>query len=351
VVLGEGEPGVLRLILEAQGFDVVGHARDDGELRTILDLTDPTVVVLDAGISVLAAADTRTRAPRAPIVVVWPKDTYTPLAEERVEPATVILELGNAVRRAAEHHLSPAAGPDDVVILEPELERPVVVPEAPARPRRRRRALVGVAAWAVALTASAAIAGALPSLLDDGTTVHPSAVGRPLLAFTQDREGTTVTAARSDDGTCEARSRGRGRGNGTANGHDVATGSGRACPDHGRDGGGKGGNGRGHGRPDDPGKGSGRGQGSSSSDRPVNGSSDEGSGRSHGSDGSDGSGGSDGSDGSGPHGSDDTDAEGDDGKDGGPPEGGPSKGSSGDRAAGSDHEGPGGGPAGGGAEG
>jgi hypothetical protein len=356
VVLGEGEPGILRLILEAQGFDVVGHARDDGELRTILDLTDPTVVVLDAGISALAAADTRTRAPRAPIVVVWPRDTYTPLAEERVEPATVILELGNAVRRAAEHHLLPPPEPDDVVILEPELDRPVVVPEAPARPRRRRRALVGAAAWTVALTAFATIAAALPSLLDDGATVHPAGGRRPLVTFTPDREGTTVRAARSDGGTCETRSRGRGRantttgrGNGRANGHAGAAANGRACDDHGR--GNPGGNGNGHGRPTDPGKGSGRGQGSSRGDRPASGP--PGSEQSGGANDDEGSNGSTGSDGSGSHASGDTDPDGDGGGGGasGPPEDGPSKGSAGDRGAGADHGGPGGGPADGGAKG
>ena len=33
VVLGEGEPGLPRVILEVEGFQVVGHARGDAELR------------------------------------------------------------------------------------------------------------------------------------------------------------------------------------------------------------------------------------------------------------------------------------------------------------------------------
>ncbi|HET9673102.1 MAG TPA: hypothetical protein VFQ40_09680, partial [Actinomycetota bacterium] len=115
VVLGEGEPGLLRMILEAQGFEVVGHARDDDELLVILGVTRPTVVVLDAGISALAAVEARERAHGAPIVVVWPRDAYTSLAEERVDPGGVILELGSAVRRAVERH---------------PVEEPIVIPEA-----------------------------------------------------------------------------------------------------------------------------------------------------------------------------------------------------------------------------
>ncbi|MGH2952297.1 MAG: hypothetical protein ACRDKX_09655, partial [Solirubrobacterales bacterium] len=72
VVLGEGRPGLLRLILEAQGFVVVGHARGDDELRLVLSVTDPTVIVIDAGISAEAALEIKDLADGAPIVAVWP---------------------------------------------------------------------------------------------------------------------------------------------------------------------------------------------------------------------------------------------------------------------------------------
>lgn len=273
VVLGEGQPGILRSILEAQGFHVVGHARGDDELRTILDLTDPTVIVLDAGISAIAAADTRVRAPRAPIVVVWPQGTFTPLAEERVEPNAVILELGNAVRRAAEHHLSP--GPvvtlEAVDDLEPAAEVEPVDDVAPAgdvaapTSRRRRATLVGAVAWTLALTALATIAVALPSFLDgDAGSLHPSGGRRPLQGFTQDREATAIATAPGRP-VCEPTNGARGRGVGRRNGNDRSSRSIRPCSGAHR---GEGAAGRGHGRPADPGpsdrgKRSGRGSGPS----------------------------------------------------------------------------------------
>src|SRR5262245_65791866 len=101
VVLGEGEPGLLRIILEAEGFQVVGQARGDAELRRVLDATHPSVVVLDAGISAPAALDARTRALGARLVLVWPVAVRTGLADERVDPSAVLQDPGRAVRRAA----------------------------------------------------------------------------------------------------------------------------------------------------------------------------------------------------------------------------------------------------------
>ena len=75
VVLGEGD--TLRGILEVEGFQVVGHARGDAELRRVLDVTHPSVIVLDAGISVPAAIDARTRAVGARLVVIWPDAVRT----------------------------------------------------------------------------------------------------------------------------------------------------------------------------------------------------------------------------------------------------------------------------------
>ena len=166
VVLGEGEPGLLRIILEAEGFHVVGQARGDAELRRVLDATHPSVVVLDAGISAPAAMDARTRALGARVVVVWPVAVRTNLADERVDPSSVLRDLGSAVRRAAEraHPVldTIVAVPDSPVIGSPVDTGarslrvvPPLVEATPPRPRRRVGVLVA-ASLLLLLTASAA---------------------------------------------------------------------------------------------------------------------------------------------------------------------------------------------------
>src|ERR671925_266217 len=164
VVLGEGHPGLLRLVLEAQGFEVIGHAHDDEELLRILDLTSPSVVVLDAGISAIAAAEAAIRSGDAAIVLVWPRDVVTSIAAERVEPASAILEIGNAVRRASERRpaeevirVPEASTPTDPIDVASEPTSPEPSPPGSASPGRARRAtrhvLVAVAAWVLSITA------------------------------------------------------------------------------------------------------------------------------------------------------------------------------------------------------
>jgi hypothetical protein len=263
VVLGEGEPGILRSILEAQGFDVVGHARGDDELRRIVPLTHPTVMVFDAGISALAVIDAQIRSDYVPIVVVWPKGTYTSAAEERVDPSSALLELGNAVRRVVERH-------EPIRIPEAEDDEPserVAAVSPPAFPDRRaagrgRHALVLVSAWAIALTALAAIGLAVPNAFrapEPTGTLHPLR-DRPERALTADREGpgrrpagaerepSCVRAAHVRMGPHPVHGDAGSRGRGCALGHEKHGTPGTRGNGHGAE----------HGRPDDPGKGSGR---------------------------------------------------------------------------------------------
>jgi hypothetical protein len=177
VVLGEGEPGILRFVLEAEGFHIVGQARGESELRHVLDATHPSVIVLDAGISATAAIDARTRATGAQLVVVWPDGVRASIAEERVDPASALHDLGSAVRRAAER---ASTWEDDVVTLpesppivsieDEEVARPLTLvaggATAPRVRRSQRRLLVVAAAMALALTASAAIGLWVPRTLD-----------------------------------------------------------------------------------------------------------------------------------------------------------------------------------------
>ncbi len=103
VVLGEAErtDGLLRFVLEAEGFDIVGLASDDHELVRVLRGARPAVVVLDGGISAAAALEARKGSHGAALVVVWPDGVSAAIAEERVDPYEAIADLGDAVRRAA----------------------------------------------------------------------------------------------------------------------------------------------------------------------------------------------------------------------------------------------------------
>ncbi len=118
VVLGEAGPGaeMLRFVLEGEGFDIIGLASSDEELERVVRSARPSVIVLGAGISATAALDAKERAHGARLVVVWPEGVAAVIAEERVDPHSVIDDLGDAVRSA-----SLKAAVPEPVIRAPEL--------------------------------------------------------------------------------------------------------------------------------------------------------------------------------------------------------------------------------------
>jgi hypothetical protein len=272
VVLGEGEPGFLRLVLESQGFDVIGHARGDDELRLVLAVTEPTVVVLDAGISAAAALEARSLVEGVPIVAVWPAGVAAVVAEERVEPGSAIRDLGDAVRRA----VTRGHGEDEVLRVpdlgevrgaRPILEREPITPSPLATgPRpRRRNLLVAAAAWALSLTALATIGLAVPrafDLFERHRSPRPSFVERPSRPPEMDIERQERTVGigsqpvdRGNGRACGRRDRAAGtdreRGKPEDPGHGCGTGESTR--------------GRANGRPADPGS---RGQGNGPDERP-----------------------------------------------------------------------------------
>ena len=178
VVLGEGErnDGLLRFILEGEGFDIVGLASDDDELARVLRGARPEVMVLDGGISAPAALEARERAKGASLVVVWPDGVAAVIAEERVDPSSSIWELGDAVRRAAESaHVARAIVrvPEAQAALGDEERRAeqhadVRIDPPPPAPARGRRGqlLVAATTWMLALVALASIAVAVPNALN-----------------------------------------------------------------------------------------------------------------------------------------------------------------------------------------
>lgn len=102
VVVGEGDEartGLLRFVLEGEGFDVVGEASTLGQLAEALAVHTPDVVVLDGGIGVIAVQLTREVSPRAKVVLVWPEGVVAIGADARVFPTEVLRDLGAAVER------------------------------------------------------------------------------------------------------------------------------------------------------------------------------------------------------------------------------------------------------------
>lgn len=302
VVLGEGErtDGLLRFVLEAEGFDIVGLASDDHELARVLRGARPAVVVLDGGISVAAALEARQRSDGAALVVVWPDGVSAVIAEERVDPYEAIADLGDAVRRAA-HHVelgeegerreAPIRIPDAPDVAPTIVHGLVRVPnDGPTRERsrgRRAQLLVAAATWMLVLTALTTIAIAVPNalgLFPGRGGAHPSLIGSVNRRPADPRpEETMTTPERTRDtersASCDtqaARHDRADRSSGHAQSDPVRA---QGCPqddgqNHGQSKEGK----KGGGRPDDPGS-TANGNGSSKKQKPRggrNGSQDSG---------------------------------------------------------------------------
>jgi CheY-like chemotaxis protein len=190
VVVGEAEPdaGWLRFVLEGEGFDVVGAASSDDELDRVLRGARPSVIVVDAGISALAAARALRRATEAALIVVWPEGVVAPLAEECVRPAAVVDRLGEAVRWAA-GTVATREPPVDVAeelgraIRAWRREEPLTAPVGPPcsfepvegpRRRRGRGVLVLAATWILILTVLATLAVSVPKVMRERDPDRPS---------------------------------------------------------------------------------------------------------------------------------------------------------------------------------
>jgi hypothetical protein len=180
VVLGEAErtDGLLRFVLEGEGFDIIGLAADDRELARVLRGARPAVIVLDGGISATAALEARRSSPGASLVVVWPDGVSAAVAEEHVEPDLVISDLGDAVRRASRRaELRKPPDPMPELLRRATTDRPVpaavrkapvrITPSRPARTGRRGSGLlVAAATWLLVITALGTIAIAVPKAFD-----------------------------------------------------------------------------------------------------------------------------------------------------------------------------------------
>ena len=163
VVVGEGHPtrrGLLRFVLEGEGFLVLADVSTAVELVQALAVHHPDVVVLDDGVGPTAVVLTREMRPDAKIVLVWPP-ALTPIrGDATVDPTQVLRELGPAVERACgvptiepatatvrtmknrptrpSRHVHPSAGMADVLPgpgvarAHPREDEPIIVDREPA---------------------------------------------------------------------------------------------------------------------------------------------------------------------------------------------------------------------------
>lgn len=163
VVVGEGHPmrrGLLRFVLEGEGFTVLADVSTAVELVQALAVHHPDVVVLDDGVGPTAVVLTREMRPDAKIVLVWPPDLVSIRGDATVDPTQVLRELGPAVERACgvpanepagatvrtmtdraarpSRHVHPSTGLADVLPgpgvarARPQQDEPVIVDREPA---------------------------------------------------------------------------------------------------------------------------------------------------------------------------------------------------------------------------
>ena len=100
VMVGEGQTarkGLLRFVLENEGYDVVAEAASTLELAQRLVIHRPDVVVVDDGIDASAVGMMREVLPSAKVVLVWPRGVTAVGADARLEPSEVMTSLGSTV--------------------------------------------------------------------------------------------------------------------------------------------------------------------------------------------------------------------------------------------------------------
>lgn len=127
--------GLLRFVLEGEGYDVVGEASSTMELAQTLAVHRPDVVVLDSGIDASAIGVTHELLPDAKIVLVWPAAVAPVGADASVDPLEVMTQLGPTVARLTGLGgvlTAPHRRPDERTIVVPEAAQPELAEPEPA---------------------------------------------------------------------------------------------------------------------------------------------------------------------------------------------------------------------------
>lgn len=102
IVVGEGASmrnGLLRFVLEGEGFEVAAEAGTVAQLSQALTTHQPDVVILDDNFGTAGLELSKQAAPGAKIVLIWPAAVQPIGADARVDPSRVLRELGPTVQR------------------------------------------------------------------------------------------------------------------------------------------------------------------------------------------------------------------------------------------------------------
>ncbi len=94
-----GRQGLLRFVLEGEGYQVVGDAADPAELAAAVRDSTPDVVILGDGIGASAVEMTRELAPETKVILVWPSAVVPIGGDAQVDPSSVLRDLGPTVER------------------------------------------------------------------------------------------------------------------------------------------------------------------------------------------------------------------------------------------------------------
>jgi hypothetical protein len=113
IVVGEGpstRKGLLRFVLDGEGYDVVAEASTTAELARQMAVYRPDVVVLDDGIGATAVGMITDMSPNTKVVLVWPGAVVPIGGAARVEPSRVLQDLGPTVARLTGQPSATMAG-------------------------------------------------------------------------------------------------------------------------------------------------------------------------------------------------------------------------------------------------
>jgi hypothetical protein len=194
IVVGEGRSsrqGLLRFVLDGEGYDVVADAANAAELARVLAAHKPDAVVLDDGIGATAVGMVREMVPEAKVVLVWPGAVVPIGGAAQVPPSRVLQELGPAVAK-----VTGVAG------VTPSATGTAMVDRVKDDPAERRR-MIGEVGAATAMGAVIDDSGpapvvklpVTPSVDDDLVTVPEAAAGIGIVAAAATGGGEAGTGA------------------------------------------------------------------------------------------------------------------------------------------------------------
>lgn len=191
VMVGEGQTarkGLLRFVLENEGYDVVAEATSTLELAQQVAIHRPDVVVLDDGIDASAVGMMREVLPSAKVILVWPRGVTAVGSDARLEPSEVMTSLGSTVARVMGRGgviapPRPRVPPPDVIIVpEPEPPKASAPPVAPVAPVEPIVVIEPVSAEPIAADAGMEPVVFVPETLP-GVMMQPAHIEAPRWAY------------------------------------------------------------------------------------------------------------------------------------------------------------------------